>query len=498
MLKNTGERLILDQSWNLMTTLEHVHRYNAASRLVADKVVLDAACGTGYGSYYLSRTAKEVYGIDISEDAILYAKEHYESPNLHYVKMSVDRLEFEDDFFDVITSFETIEHITQDQQEAFLRNIKDKLKKEGMLIISTPNDQLLRDLSYGSYKNEFHLCEFNEQEYIDFLKKYFKHVRVFYQTVTEASGIVDKNNANAGCSYPVFSLVPENVMGRYYVAICSDAALDDEATMSSVLLPNPMDYFDEHYYKKQALLFIDSGNGFSDEQKIIGNYICRDGHTFCCKFDLYDCAPIKSIRFDPCEHGGNIVIHRSILNDQEVSFTPINSSGKTGIYDKFETLDPQYICLPDIGAADRYSLEISGEIFVSPDYIILAKQLETLEILKAQLAHKNQKIEQQESKIQSYQAQLDNLKKEIGEHTEYGQTLQKTVVEMNAAKIQLEEKINELNIKLEALNQKYIQKEVSLSSAMDVIANQKIELGNYKDYTLTLEKSLQEVNKEKR
>lgn len=371
MLKNTGERLILEDSWNLMTTLEHLHRYNAVEPLILGKTVLDAACGSGYGTFQLSKSAKQVYGIDISKDAVEYAKERYHNDNLEYNVMSIADITFDDETFDVITSFETIEHVTKDIQFTFLQQIKKKLKKDGILIMSTPNDQLLRDLSYGSYVNEFHLCEFTEREYIRFLEQYFKYVKIYYQTVTQVSAIVPKDNSIGKGS--IYSMEKDNHMGRYYVAVCSDIPIENIPSMESTFLPVLEEYFDEAYFTKTSMLFVDRGNGFCDQDKIIGKYISRDGKQFKCHFSLDDFKNIKALRFDPCEHGGQIKITKVLTNKGTISLNPVNAAGKRNGFDEFHTLDPQYIIQEKNTLANINFITICGEIINAPDYEIITE-----------------------------------------------------------------------------------------------------------------------------
>src|SRR5689334_11741302 len=97
----TGERVVPGQVdvdlWN-----EHFARYAFAVRFAKDKRVLDAGCGTGYGSAELARVAAEVTGIDVADDAIAYANEHFAAPRLQFVPGSVVSLPFEDGSFDLV------------------------------------------------------------------------------------------------------------------------------------------------------------------------------------------------------------------------------------------------------------------------------------------------------------------------------------------------------------------------------------------------------------
>lgn len=411
MLRNTGERLILEQSWNIMTTLEHLHRYQAVSQLVVGKTVLDAACGTGYGTYRLSKSAKEVFGIDISKDAIDYANSHFKNQNLHYQTMSIADLQFDDNTFDVITSFETIEHVTKDLQTQFLQGIKRKLKKDGVLIMSTPNDQLLRELSYGSYHNEFHLCEFTESEYIDFLSQYFKYTKIYYQTVTEVSTMVRKGISEG--SGPIFSMAKENNMGRYYVAICSDYPIPESWTLESALLPELNAYFDEAYYTKDCMLFVDTGNGFSDEGKIISKYISRDNHTFECSFSLENYSDIKALRFDLCEHGGKIKVENVQTNKGALSLVPVNANGIEDGYDVFMTLDPQYISQDGVDLEGIVTITVSGRMDLFPDHIVITQKEIDYQHLNAQL----------QETVSNYENKVQNLLKTVSEYQSTEQKL---------------------------------------------------------------------------
>src|SRR4030066_783433 len=91
--------------------LEHISRYIFALAYVENKNVLDIACGTGYGSYFLAKNgAKFVAGGDISEIAINYAKNKYKLDTLEFEVENVMKMSYPSEHFDVIVSFETIEH----------------------------------------------------------------------------------------------------------------------------------------------------------------------------------------------------------------------------------------------------------------------------------------------------------------------------------------------------------------------------------------------------
>ena len=101
--------------------------------------VLDAACGEGYGSYLLKMWgATEVVGVDVSQTSIDKATTIFKCENLKFQCQNVETLQLPNHYFDVIVSFETLEHL--DHPEKFLKEIRRVLKPGGTIIISCPND----------------------------------------------------------------------------------------------------------------------------------------------------------------------------------------------------------------------------------------------------------------------------------------------------------------------------------------------------------------------
>ena len=73
-VKYTGERFIPVNHNDKETEIEHLQRYYSLKSIVRDKVVVDAACGEGYGSMFIAGEALKVLGVDISEEVIALAK----------------------------------------------------------------------------------------------------------------------------------------------------------------------------------------------------------------------------------------------------------------------------------------------------------------------------------------------------------------------------------------------------------------------------------------
>ena len=136
---NHGLRMDANRDgWEPVRRDFHLGRYRFAAPLVAGKDVLDAACGTGYGTAILAQQAATVAGVDISGDAVSYAREHYAASNTRFVQAPVELTAFPDQSFDAVVSFETLEHTLSPQ--AALREFARVLRPKGELILSAPND----------------------------------------------------------------------------------------------------------------------------------------------------------------------------------------------------------------------------------------------------------------------------------------------------------------------------------------------------------------------
>jgi len=100
--------------------------------------VLDAGCGSGTISYFLSSYAGDVIGIDSNPSAIDYARETFKAPNLQFRLGQFDNLK-SDKPFDKIYCIEVIEHLYE-QQVADVLNLFSKLTNPGgHLFLTTPN-----------------------------------------------------------------------------------------------------------------------------------------------------------------------------------------------------------------------------------------------------------------------------------------------------------------------------------------------------------------------
>lgn len=243
---------------------EHRHRYEAAANFVVGKRVLDAACGSGYGSEILATNAKSVVGIDYSSEVIAYCKSSSKAPNLDFLQMSVITLDFPDNSFDVVVSFETYEHLTAINQVRFLQEIKRVLTPDGVLIISSPNRGIWNQLIGGN--NKYHLNELTVKELEDTLKKYFLQVNIYYQNYVPVS-IISAGFTGGDLNTIYSKNFDTSISPVYGIAICSDFKIAQ--SFNSIYLQN---FMQAHIQLKIGFsdmsLYCDCGKGFCEADKL--------------------------------------------------------------------------------------------------------------------------------------------------------------------------------------------------------------------------------------
>jgi lipopolysaccharide biosynthesis protein/ubiquinone/menaquinone biosynthesis C-methylase UbiE len=183
-----GERFIPNKMYGDIS-LEHWHRYAFSVQFVKDKRVLDLASGEGYGSAFLAKFAKFVIGVDISPEAVSYAKQKYSSNTLEFVVGTCGSIPLASNSIDVVVSFETIEH--HDDHETMLMEIRRVLTSQGLLIISTPDKQEYSDRT--NYKNPFHVRELYKTEFKHLIATYFTNVQLYGQRVINGSTLFAEN-----------------------------------------------------------------------------------------------------------------------------------------------------------------------------------------------------------------------------------------------------------------------------------------------------------------
>jgi ubiquinone/menaquinone biosynthesis C-methylase UbiE len=236
----TGERFLPEVEGEI--SYEHWHRYAFAQNLCPGKVVLDVACGEGYGSSLLAEKANKVVGVDISEEAISHAKKTYRNSNLEFILGSCDKLPFPDNSFDLAVSYETIEHI--ETQEEFLAELVRVLKPEGHLVLSSPNKHLYSDAH--DHHNEFHVKELYRDELKALLetqlKDSFPHIYWLGQKLLFHSAIWPEEQDFSETNYlqkndiGIEQVSNSTLEPMYYLVVCSQNAQDQPALLDRLSL----------------------------------------------------------------------------------------------------------------------------------------------------------------------------------------------------------------------------------------------------------------------
>jgi O-antigen biosynthesis protein len=171
----TGERMTTEMEGQI--AFEHLHRYCVARDICVNKDVLDVASGEGYGSALLAGVARHVVGVEIDPVSVSHARAAYAATNLEFIEGDAHALPVDDASFDVVVSFETLEHLRD--QEQFLREVRRVLRPEGVLLVSTPDRHVYS--ARGQPVNRFHVLELSQPEFATLLSNFFIHYRILRQ-----------------------------------------------------------------------------------------------------------------------------------------------------------------------------------------------------------------------------------------------------------------------------------------------------------------------------
>lgn len=172
------DRYVLPYNWFRLKSSRHWRQkngiWNIAKELsgnLKDKVVLDAGCGDGWYSAQMIDAGAKVYGTDYSGKAISFAK--IIVPDAEFTDGSLLDLPYEDDFFDVIFSFQVLEHIPPSDLPQAIKEVYRVLKPGGLFIPSVPT--IVRPMSKA------HFQHFSEKSITESLTPYFSIEKIIGQ-----------------------------------------------------------------------------------------------------------------------------------------------------------------------------------------------------------------------------------------------------------------------------------------------------------------------------
>ena len=251
---------------------DHLGRYYFVMQFAKGGVILDIASGEGYGAALLAQGASKVVGVDVALEAVEFAKAKYQRNNLEYKQgdgcnIPIDGYEV----FDVISSFETLEHLKEFEQILLINEFDRLIKNEGLLIISTPNYEYTHNvLKYSNphHKKELTLKEFDRLLSTKFPYRIFLGQRCYFTNQIAELGIemgeyketVLTTGNECYVETSVDSKIPQN-----YICIASKKEISEKIA-STLLFDINDSYFSKLYNDQAHLSTLRSQNNEAQQQ----------------------------------------------------------------------------------------------------------------------------------------------------------------------------------------------------------------------------------------
>jgi SAM-dependent methyltransferase len=172
-LELTGERTLPDVPEENYWFRRHLVVYEWIRTRVGGLRVVDMACGEGYGSDVLSRSAASLVGVDANPEAHEHAKARYARPGLRFER---DMVQTFDEPCDAVVFLQTIEHV--EDPGALLEHFKTILDPQGVAYISTPNVLTLAPKGAERSGNPWHVHEYRAEEFRKLCAAHFAEVEI--------------------------------------------------------------------------------------------------------------------------------------------------------------------------------------------------------------------------------------------------------------------------------------------------------------------------------
>ena len=169
----TGERTLPDVPEENYWYRRHLAVYGWIAERVHGRRVVDLACGEGYGSAVLGRTAASVVGVDANPEAFEHARLRYTGGNVTFQR---DMIETWSGDADCVVLLQTIEHV-QDP-DAVLARLGGLVGPRGVVYVSTPNVLTLAPAGEQRSGNPWHVREYRPEEYRALCERHFSRVEL--------------------------------------------------------------------------------------------------------------------------------------------------------------------------------------------------------------------------------------------------------------------------------------------------------------------------------
>ncbi len=180
-LELTGERTLPDVPAENYWFRRHLVVYEWIATRVAGLRVVDMACGEGYGSDVLARTAASVVGVDANPEAHEHARRRYTRANLRFARELVTTFA---ERADAVVFLQTIEHL--EQPGAALEHFRSLLPRSGAglresagVFVSTPNVLTLAPKGAPRSDNPWHVHEYRREEFERLCREHFASVELY-------------------------------------------------------------------------------------------------------------------------------------------------------------------------------------------------------------------------------------------------------------------------------------------------------------------------------
>jgi SAM-dependent methyltransferase len=174
-LELTGERTLPDVPAENYWYRRHLAVYEWIGARAIGKRVVDMACGEGYGSEILSRSAATVLGVDANPEAHEHARLRYRRQNLRFERGLVET-HGEAGAYDAVVFLQTIEHV-QDPV-AVLQHFRSLLSPGGIAYVTTPNLLTLAPRGAQKSDNPWHIKEYRAHEFEALCRRVFGRVQM--------------------------------------------------------------------------------------------------------------------------------------------------------------------------------------------------------------------------------------------------------------------------------------------------------------------------------
>jgi SAM-dependent methyltransferase len=155
----TGERTIPGIAEENYWFRRHEVVYRRLAAECADRDVLEAGCGEGYGADLIAGVARRVIGLDYDELTVAHVRARYPRVDVRHGNLAA--LPLPDGAVDIVVNFQVIEHLWDQPQ--FIAECARVLRPSGLLMISTPN-RITFSPGRDTPVNPFHTRELNAAE----------------------------------------------------------------------------------------------------------------------------------------------------------------------------------------------------------------------------------------------------------------------------------------------------------------------------------------------